>query len=113
MALSILHRATGVFLSIGLLLLVGWLTAIAYGSDAYSDALTFFRHPLIKLLLVAFSYSFFYHLLNGVRHLTWDTGRGLERKSARASGWVAFLGSIVATAFFWFLIVQRFAGGVA
>ena len=113
MALSILHRVTGVGLSVGLLLFVGWLAAIASGAEGYADALVVFRHPLVKLLLVAFSFCFFYHLLNGVRHLTWDTGHGLERRSARISGWVAFLGAVIATAFFWFLTLQRFADGVA
>lgn len=108
MALSILHRATGLALSVGLLLFIGWLAALASGPEAYAQAQAVFAHTATKLLLVIFSFCFFYHLLNGVRHLAWDTGHGLERRSARASGWVAFLGAVAVTAFFWVLIANRF-----
>jgi succinate dehydrogenase / fumarate reductase, cytochrome b subunit len=113
MALSILHRVTGVALSVGLLLFVYWLAALASGANAYADAREVFSHPVTKAALIGFSFAFFYHLLNGVRHLTWDTGHGLERKSARLSGWIAFLGAVAATVLFWVLITQRFAGGAA
>lgn len=113
MALSFLHRVTGCALSVGLLLLVYWLAAAASGAEAYSQAQRVFAHPLIRFALVAFSYGFFYHLLNGVRHLVWDTGHGYEKKTARASGWITFLGSIVLTGFFWFLVCSRVSGGVA
>lgn len=113
MALSILHRITGCALSVGLLLLVYWLVAAASGIDAYAQAQEVFAHPFIRLALIVFSFSFFYHLLNGVRHLVWDTGHGYEKKTARASGWVAFLGSVVLTAFFWLLICVRVSGGAA
>ena len=108
MALSILHRATGVALSVGLLLFIGWLAALATGPQEYADAQAVFAHPVTRLLLVAFSFSFFYHLLNGVRHLVWDSGHGLERRSARASGWAVFLCAIAATVLFWVLIASRF-----
>jgi len=110
MALSFLHRFTGCALSVGLLLFVYWLAAVAGGATAYAKAQGVFAHPLTKLVLVGFSFAFFYHLLNGVRHLVWDTGHGFEKSQARASGWLAFIGAIVVTAFFWFLLVR---GGVA
>jgi succinate dehydrogenase / fumarate reductase, cytochrome b subunit len=113
MALSILHRATGVALSVGLLLLVYWLVALASGRQAYADARVVFAHPVTRVLLVGFSFAFFYHLLNGVRHLSWDAGHGLERKSARTSGWIAFLGALAATVLFWVLAMQRIGGGAA
>jgi succinate dehydrogenase / fumarate reductase, cytochrome b subunit len=112
MALSILHRITGCALSFGLLLFVYWLVALATGKSAYATAQTVFAHPLTKVVLFGFSFAFFYHLMNGVRHLTWDTGHGLERKSARTSGWVAFIGAIVLTIFFWVLAL-RLVGGAA
>jgi succinate dehydrogenase / fumarate reductase cytochrome b subunit len=105
--LSILHRVTGCALSVGALLFVYWLVAAASGPEAYADAQGVFAHPLIKLLLVGFSFAFFYHLLNGVRHLAWDTGHGFEKKQARTSGWIAFLGAVVLTALLWFLLVRR------
>jgi succinate dehydrogenase / fumarate reductase cytochrome b subunit len=113
MALSILHRVMGCALSVGLLLFVYWLAAAASGEEAYATAQNVFAHPLTKFVLFGFSFAFFYHLVNGVRHLVWDTGHGLERRSARISGWVAFLGSVVLTLFFWLLIVMRASGGAA
>jgi succinate dehydrogenase / fumarate reductase cytochrome b subunit len=113
MALSILHRVTGCTLSVGLLLFVYWLVAAASGRAAYETAQSFFTHPLIRVLLIGFSFAFFYHLLNGVRHMTWDTGHGLERKAARLSGWIVFLGAIACTALFWFLVVRGHGGGAA
>lgn len=105
--LSILHRVTGIALSVGLLLFVYWLVAAASGAEAYANAQAVFEHPLVKALLVGFSFAFFYHLLNGVRHLAWDTGRGFEKKQARTSGWVAFLGAVALTALLWFVLVRR------
>jgi succinate dehydrogenase / fumarate reductase cytochrome b subunit len=71
-----------------------------------------FAHPLTKLALYGFSFAFFFHLMNGVRHLTWDTGHGLERKAARTSGWIAFLGALVLTVLFW-ILTMRVGGGAA
>jgi succinate dehydrogenase / fumarate reductase cytochrome b subunit len=105
--LSILHRITGCALSVGLLLFVYWLIAAASGAEAYANAQAVFAHPLTTVALVGFSFAFFYHLLNGVRHLVWDTGRGFEKKTARTSGWVAFLGAVALTALFWIVIVRR------
>lgn len=105
--LSFLHRVTGCALSAGALLFVYWLVAAASGPQAYANAQAVFAHPLIKVLLVGFSFAFFYHLLNGVRHLVWDTGHGFEKKKARTSGWVAFLGAVALTALLWFLLVRR------
>lgn len=105
--LSFLHRVTGCALSAGALLFVYWLVAAAGGPEAYANAQAVFAHPLIKVLLVGFSFAFFYHLLNGVRHLVWDTGHGFDKKQARTSGWVAFLGAVALTAFMWFLLVRR------
>ncbi len=108
--LSILNRLTGIALSVGLLLFVYWLIAAASGEAAYAQAQAFFAHPLVMVLLIGFSFAFFFHLANGVRHLVWDTGHGLERKAARTSGWVAFVVSLVLTLLFW---VFALSGGAA
>jgi succinate dehydrogenase / fumarate reductase, cytochrome b subunit len=110
MALSILNRVTGVALSVGLLLFVYWLVALASGAGRYAAAQRLFAHPMTKIALMGFSFAFFYHLLNGVRHLTWDTGRGLERRSARWSGWIAFLGALATTVLFWALALSKLSG---
>ena len=113
MALSILHRVTGCALSVGLLLFVYWLVAAASGRDGVrKPPAVSSRIRSCASLLIGFSFAFFYHLLNGVRHLTWDTGHGLERKAARLSGWIVFLGAIATTALFW-LLVLRHGGGAA
>ncbi len=104
--LSILHRVTGCALTVGLLLFVYWLVAAANGPEAYASAHQVFAHPLTTLLLVGFSFAFFYHLLNGVRHLVWDAGHGFEKSQARTSGWLVFIGSLVLTAILWFLLVR-------
>lgn len=104
--LSILHRIAGCALSVGLLLFVYWLVALASGREAYSQAYVVFVHPLTKLALVGFTFAFFYHLLNGVRHLVWDAGHGFEKSKARASGWLVFIGALLLTAVLWFLLTR-------
>lgn len=85
MALSILHRGTGMFLTLGALYLVCWLLAIASGPEAY-DAVTGFAGSIIgRLLLLGWTFSLFYHLANGIRHLVWDAGLGLDLKSSYVS----------------------------
>jgi succinate dehydrogenase / fumarate reductase cytochrome b subunit len=110
MALSILHRITGCALSVGLLMFVYWVVAIAGGADAYAEAQQVLAHPLWRLALVVFSFAFFYHLLNGIRHLVWDAGVGFEREAARTSGWIVFIAAVLATAGFWMLVSS---GGAA
>jgi succinate dehydrogenase / fumarate reductase cytochrome b subunit len=86
MSLSIMHRITGVAASVGFLAFAWWLMALASGPEAYAGAMRCLSSPLAKLLLVGFTFSFVYHFCNGIRHLVWDTGRGLERAQARRSG---------------------------
>jgi succinate dehydrogenase / fumarate reductase cytochrome b subunit len=98
MALSILHRMTGLAASVGFLLFAWWLMALASGHDAYQRVMGVLQSPFAKLLLVGFTFSFVYHSCNGVRHLVWDTGRGLERAQARRSGWVVIVLALLLTA---------------
>ena len=69
------------------LALVWWLLAAASGPAAYSQAAGFFGSWLGILLLVGWTFSLFFHLCNGVRHLVWDTGHGLDLSATYASGW--------------------------
>jgi succinate dehydrogenase / fumarate reductase, cytochrome b subunit len=112
MALSILHRFTGIGLSVGLLLFVYWLVAAASGPEAYAQAQRCFAQPLVRVLLAGFSFAFFYHLLNGARHLVWDAGYGFEKKTARRSGWLAFLGALLLTVLFWGTFLHLRARGM-
>jgi succinate dehydrogenase / fumarate reductase cytochrome b subunit len=97
MALSIMHRITGMAASFGFLLFAWWLMALASGPEAYSGAMRCLSSPLAKLLLVGFTFSFVYHFCNGIRHLVWDTGRGLERAQARRSGTVVIVAALAIT----------------
>lgn len=111
MALSILHRLTGVFLSGGIVLLVYWLLAAAAGGEAYGSALEVFAHPLVQLALFLQLLSFFYHLLNGIRHLGWDLGYGFEKAVAQKTGWLVFLGSLLLTGVIWALLLTHISAG--
>jgi succinate dehydrogenase / fumarate reductase cytochrome b subunit len=85
MALSILHRLTGLVLSLGLVLLVAWLVALASGTDCYVLFVHYAGSWPVRLLMAGGMLAFCYHLANGVRHLLWDLGIGLERAEARRS----------------------------
>ena len=98
MSLSILHRITGCAAAVGFLVFVWWLMALASGPRAYASAMSCLSTPLAKVVLVGFTFSFVYHFCNGIRHLVWDTGHGLERRQARASGAVVILAALVITA---------------
>ena len=97
MSLSIMHRITGLAAAVGFLALVWWLMALATGPDAYARAMRCLGSPLAKLLLVGFTFSFVYHFCNGIRHLVWDTGRGLERAQARRSGALVVVAALLGT----------------
>jgi succinate dehydrogenase / fumarate reductase cytochrome b subunit len=103
-SLSILHRITGSALALGLLALCYWLIALAGGQASYRAAVRALASPLGMLLLIGWTFAFFYHLLNGVRHLLWDVGLGFERMERHASGWIAVLGSIGLTLGVWALL---------
>ncbi len=97
MVLSISHRISGVFQSVGLLLLAAWLVAAAAGEPAYQRAAGWFALPWVKLMLIGWLAAFWYHFFAGFRHLAWDTGKGLDKASARRSGaWVVVL-AVLAT----------------
>src|SRR5260370_9916764 len=91
--LSILHRAAGIALSAGTILLVWWLVAAASGSEAYDRVAAFLGSWLGLLLLFGWTASLFYHLCNGIRHLVWDTGHALDLKATYVGGWLVVAGT--------------------
>lgn len=101
MATSILHRVTGVALYVGGLIGAAWAICLAQGPDAYATFKLVMGSPLGKLVMVGLTLSFFYHLANGVRHLVWDTGHGLDVKSANASAVLVFAFTAAATIAVW------------
>jgi succinate dehydrogenase / fumarate reductase cytochrome b subunit len=92
---SILNRGTGLMLSAGLILLVYWLVAIASSASAYRDALTVLSLGVLKAFYVILLATFSYHLFAGIRHLIWDTGRGLERAQSKRSAALVVICSIL------------------
>jgi succinate dehydrogenase / fumarate reductase cytochrome b subunit len=107
-SLSILHRATGVLLSLAAIVLVGWLVTLAAGYEAYTRFMAWLSNPLGILFLFGVTFSFLYHLCNGIRHLFWDAGMGFEKERARQTGLVVVAVSTVMTLAIW---VAAFAGG--
>jgi succinate dehydrogenase / fumarate reductase cytochrome b subunit len=95
--LSILHRLTGIALAVGFAALCGWLISLAAGMAAYGAAMRVFSSAPGIVFLVGWTFSFLYHLLNGVRHLFWDAGYGFERDRRHLSGWIAVVGAAVLT----------------
>ncbi len=100
--LSILHRLTGLYLALGLVGISIGLYLLAFAPAGFEDYRSFFEAPIGLILLFAWSWSFFYHLLNGVRHLFWDMGSGFKLKQVYHSGWIAVIGSLGLTLACWF-----------
>lgn len=79
--ISILHRITGVLLSLGLVFFVYMVSAIANGAESYYVMQTIINFWLVKILIWAFIAALFFHLCHGVRHLLWDTGRSFAKET--------------------------------
>jgi len=103
MAASILHRATGVALYGGALILAFWCLALAGGPETYASAMGVLGSPLGKLVLFALTLSIFYHMANGVRHLVWDQGRGFEPRTADFTAVVCMAFALAAAVAVWAL----------
>jgi succinate dehydrogenase / fumarate reductase cytochrome b subunit len=99
--LSILHRLTGVTLSLGAVAFTFWLVSVAAGPDNYLAVAGWLRSPPGVLLLFLWSLCFFFHLCNGVRHLAWDLGYGFTIPQMRASGYGAVVAALLLTGAFW------------
>jgi succinate dehydrogenase / fumarate reductase cytochrome b subunit len=111
MVLSILHRASGVFQSLGLVLLVYWLVAAASGAEAYGTAARVFSSPLVKLAIAGWVVAFWFHLFAGLRHLVWDAGFGFEKRTARRSGQLIVVLAALASLFTLALAWRHLGGG--
>jgi succinate dehydrogenase / fumarate reductase cytochrome b subunit len=106
MTMSILHRAAGIVLVVGAFALAWWLLAVAAGGQAYADAAACLASPFGRLVLFGFSLSLVYHLLNGIRHLLWDSGRGFEIPEFYRTGWTVAGLTVVLTALIWFFALR-------
>jgi succinate dehydrogenase / fumarate reductase cytochrome b subunit len=108
MTMSIVHRITGAGLYFGALLLAWWLLAAAAGPNAYAWVEGFFGSIIGKLVLFGYTWALIHHMLGGIRHLIWDTGRGFEKHEREWLARATAFGSITLTILIWvvgFLVV--------
>lgn len=101
MMMSIAHRITGASLAVGFGLLAWWLIALAAGPQQFWHVQAFFASIPGRLLLFLFSWALILHMLGGIRHLIWDTGTALDKKSIEIFAWITLLGSIALTVLLW------------
>jgi succinate dehydrogenase / fumarate reductase cytochrome b subunit len=113
MATSITHRVTGIGLAIGTMLLAWWLIAIASGPEAYRTFMSLAASWVGQVVLFGFAWSLAYHLLNGIRHLAWDTGYGFDVKTADKTGWLVIVLSVLLAAAAFALAYSGHGGYIA
>jgi succinate dehydrogenase / fumarate reductase, cytochrome b subunit len=94
---SFANRLTGLAMSIGLLVLVYWLMAVAGGTAGYARAIALLSLPIFKVLYAGLLFAFSYHLVAGIRHLIWDTAHGMERHQSQRSAWIVGAVSVLIT----------------
>lgn len=107
MTLSILHRATGVALAAGTILLISLLLALAAGPGPYASVRGFCASPFGMFLLLGWTWSLCFHLCNGIRHLAWDAGWGFEIPRAYLTGWTVVVVSAILTALIWACVLAQ------
>jgi succinate dehydrogenase / fumarate reductase, cytochrome b subunit len=98
--LSITHRITGFALYVGAILLVWWIVANIYGCGSCINSLI--TSSVGRIFLILWSLALFYHMLNGIRHLFWDMGKGFEIKTVNLTGILVVLSSLILTALSWY-----------
>jgi len=101
MMMSIAHRISGASLALGFVLLAWWLVAVSSGPDAFAIVNSFFTSILGRFVLFMFSWALIHHMLGGIRHLIWDTGRCLDKTSIEIFAWGTIIGSTVLTVALW------------
>lgn len=101
--LSITHRLTGVILAFAALLLTYWLASAAYGPESFARAQAVLESWFGRLVLFGFTFSLFYHLCNGIRHLGWDLGWGFDLVKLRLTGVLVIIASMGLTVLSWML----------
>ncbi|MEP7186060.1 MAG: succinate dehydrogenase, cytochrome b556 subunit [Rhodanobacter sp.] len=111
MMTSIVHRATGIALAVGSLLVVAGLMHLAAGEQSFNHFRAIIGSPIGMILMLGWTWAFFYHLCNGIRHLVQDAGAGYEIPQFIRSSWLSIAGSIVLTVLVWAYVLM--AGGAA
>jgi len=101
---SITHRISGVINLIALILIFFWLLALALGESNYELFLLAINSFFGKFILIGFTWSMFFHVLSGIRHLCWDLGYGFEIKTANITGIIVITFSLALTIIFWLFL---------
>ena len=108
--LSIVHRLTGMFLSLGIVVLVYWLYSLSAGAESFAACVAVLSSIVGRTFLLLWTFSLFYHIANGIRHLVWDAGYGFELETVYRGGqWV--LDATVALTFITWIIGYSLSGG--
>ena len=109
--LSITHRATGVVLSLaGTIIMLYWFVAAALGAEAYTQAQVLLSSLFAKVIMFGWTCAFYYHLLNGIRHLLWDTGWGFDLVTAYRTGYLVISGTVVLSLATWGIVLYMSGG---
>lgn len=103
MMMSILHRMTGAALYLGTVLLAWWLIAAASGPDYFAYVNGYFGSPLGLLVLFGYTWALFHHMMGGIRHFIWDTGRGFALPSVELLARLSIVASAGLTILVWAL----------
>ena len=110
--LSISHRASGVFNFFGMVSFIWWIVYVAYTHTPYAETWVwnFFTQKLGMALLMIWSFSLFFHMCTGIRHLFWDMGLGFSLKSTNATGYIAVIMAVILTTVCWMVIYKQIMG---
>lgn len=109
MMMSIIHRITGAALYFGTVLLAWWLTAAATGPAYFNYVSGVFGSIPGRVVLIGYTWALLHHMLGGLRHLVWDTGRGFDLKTIDRMSWGTIILSVLLTGAIWFC---QLAGGL-
>jgi succinate dehydrogenase / fumarate reductase, cytochrome b subunit len=104
MAMSVVHRLTGMALYGGTVLFVWWLVAAASGPEAFSWASGFFGSIFGRLVLFVYTWVLLQHMAGGIRHLVWDTGIGLGKTTSTKIASFTLVASLAATVLLWLIV---------
>lgn len=113
MMMSIIHRLTGVALYFGTILLAWWLTAAATGPAYFDYVSGVFGSLPGRVVLIGYTWALLHHMLGGMRHLLWDTGRGFDLKMIDRLSWGTIILSVLLTGAIWFLVLSGGLGAIA
>tara|TARA_Y100001935_G_scaffold109090_1_gene90574 strand:- start:1565 stop:1942 length:378 start_codon:yes stop_codon:yes gene_type:complete len=102
--MSITHRITGVFQSIGLLIICIFLISLLFGSQIHNTLQIFVNHIVGKTFFIFYTFSLCYHLFNGIRHLAWDLGLGFNLNNVNYTGYATIILAFMLNFFIWLVV---------